>query len=160
MQILEVRDGVGRHQYYLNLSPQLLLRESNALALVYISETIFTFSTMFTRISICIFLLRIFGNKRVWRWGLHFIIAFVTVTSLAAGISVLLQCQPIRKVWKPSQPGTCWQPEIAVDIGDFNGGGFFSCCSCKVGLSVEKLLRYCVIVHLPHCRSRSCGMFK
>lgn len=124
MQILEIHHGVGRHQYYLNLSHHLLSQESNALALVYISETIFILSTMFTRISICLFLLLIFGAKRVWRWGLYAIIAFVTVTSLAPGISVLLQCQPIRKVWEPSQPGTCWRPETALAIGNFNGGEF------------------------------------
>lgn len=36
MEGLEVKYGVGRHQYYLNLNPYLLEQESNAIAWVYI----------------------------------------------------------------------------------------------------------------------------
>ena len=122
MQGLEVKYGVGRHQYYLNLNPHLLEQESNAIAWAFISETVFVVSVLFTRISICLFLLRIFGTKKVWRWGLYSIIAFVIITGLPAGIVVLLQCPPTRRMRQPSQPGTCWRPEVGLGVGYFNGG--------------------------------------
>lgn len=76
---------------------------------------------MFTRISICIFLLRIFNTKKYWRWGLYTIIAFVTVTQIPSALALLVQCQPVQKWWNPTIPGKCWSSQAQISLGDYNG---------------------------------------
>ena len=117
-----VHDGVGRHQYYLSLTPALLKQLSNAVMWTYISEPILILSTLWTKLSISIFLLRIFGTKMLWRWGLYFIMAFAAATSISSAAIVLAQCQPVQKLWDPLISGSCWSPDIQLKIGDYNGG--------------------------------------
>jgi len=77
---------------------------------------------MFTKISICFFLLRAFGIKKTWRWILYSIMIFATITNISSAAIVLAQCQPVQKLWNPLLPGTCWSPHTEVAIGDYNGG--------------------------------------
>ena len=114
--------GVGRHQFYLSLSPKLLQQLSKAIMWQYVSQPILILSTMFTKISICLFLLRIFGTRKVWKAGLYFIMAFATVTNLSSAAIVLAQCQPVQKIWNPLLSGNCWGPDTQIAIGDYNGG--------------------------------------
>lgn len=118
---LMVHYGIGRHQFFLSLSPQLLQQLSKAVMWQYISQPILIISTMFTKLSICLFLLRIFGTKKEWRWDLYSIIAFVTVTNISSAAIVLAQCQPVQKLWNPVLTGHCWGPDTQIAIGDYNG---------------------------------------
>ena len=79
-------------------------------------------SVTFTRISICFFLLRIFRTDRRWRIGLYSIGTFAFVTGLATAIITMTQCHPIPKLWNPLLPGTCWDVNTTIAIGDFQGG--------------------------------------
>ena len=79
-------------------------------------------SVTFTRISICFFLLRIFRTDRRWRIGLYSIATFAFVTGLATAIVTMTQCHPIPKLWNPLLPGTCWDINTTIAIGDFQGG--------------------------------------
>ena len=103
MRGLAVKNGSGRHQHYLNRSPNPLEQESKSVEWKYIGETVFLASVMFTRISICLFLLHIFGKKKMWRWGLHSVIGFVIIIGLPTLTIVLFECHPVRKIWQPSQ---------------------------------------------------------
>ena len=79
-------------------------------------------TAMFTKISICLFLLRIFDRKRYWRWGLYSIVVVTVVTQLAVPVNVLVQCRPTQKLWNPRIPGKCWSSHVRVYfIGYFNG---------------------------------------
>ena len=78
-------------------------------------------SGLCTRLSICLFLLRIFGTKRAWKRGLYTIMAFATAAFIPALVS-LFQCSPVQKRWDSSLPGSCWSSYIVVDLGYFNGG--------------------------------------
>lgn len=120
-----VHNGVGRHQFYLELSPELLLQLSQAIKWQYISQVVLILSTMFTKVSICFFLLRIFGTKPMWKRGLYGIMAFAVVTNISSASIVLAQCSPVQKLWDPLMPGTCWGPDTEISIGDYNGGEFY-----------------------------------
>ena len=79
-------------------------------------------SSTFTRMSFCFFLLRLFGHQRKWRISLWIIFALATITGIGTAIVVVPQCQPIKKIWAPLTPGTCWRPGIVLGIADFVGG--------------------------------------
>lgn len=91
-------------------------------------------SGLCTRISVCLFLLRIFGTKKAWRSGLYTIMVFATIVVIPTIVSLLAQCSPVRKLWNPRLPGSCWLPRTVVDIGYFNGCEYPSAGS----LSIEK----------------------
>ena len=84
MDGIMVHYGVGCHQFYLELSPQLTLHLSQAIEWQYISQVVLILSTTFTKVSICFFLLRIFGTKRTWKIGLYGIMAFSVVTNVSS----------------------------------------------------------------------------
>ena len=92
-----------------------------ALEYFYITELLATLSAMFTRLSICIFLFRIFSTKKYWRWGLYATITFVLVTQIPLAPILFLQCQPVQKNWNPTVQGKCWSPHVQRSISDFNG---------------------------------------
>lgn len=116
-----VHYGVGRHQFYLELSPQLSQQLSQAIEWQYISQVLCIVSTMFTKVSICFFLLRIFGTKRTWKRCIYGIMAFSVATNISSASIVLAQCSPVQKLWDPLIPGTCWGPDTEISIGDYNG---------------------------------------
>ncbi|KAK0509025.1 hypothetical protein JMJ35_008396 [Cladonia borealis] len=86
-----------------------------------VSQPTSILSVTFTRVSICFFLLRIFRTDRRWRIGLHAIAVFAFVTGVATAVVTVTQCQPISKLWNPLLPGTCWNLDTTIAIGDFQG---------------------------------------
>ena len=87
-----------------------------------IAAPIGIFSGLCTRLSICLFLLRIFRTKITWRRGLYAIMAFATAVIIPTVVVLLAQCSPVQKLWEPTRPGHCWSPQIVIHIGYFNGG--------------------------------------
>ena len=74
------------------------------------------------KISICLFLLRMFGkNKRIWRSGLYSIMAFSIATYLGSVAVIYASCRPVQKSWNPDIPGICWRPRIYIAIAEYNG---------------------------------------
>lgn len=92
-----------------------------------IAAPIGIFSGLCTRLSICLFLLRIFRTKREWRWGLYAVMVFATAVIIPTIVSLLAQCSPVQKLWDPLLPGSCWSPRTVIDIGYFNGGASVLC---------------------------------
>ena len=82
-------------------------------------------SLMFIRLSICLFFLPIFGTPRAWRWTLYTVMAFITAANLSSAVTILAQCRPLRKVWNPLVPGTCFTVDTTVAVVYYNG-----CKSC------------------------------
>ena len=116
-----VHYGMGRHQYYLT-GPQ---STENLILIVkygYLSQVALILSTMFTRLSICFFLLKIFGSKKAWKYGLYFIVVFAVVTNIASVISIPLECRPAASLWDPRLQGSCWSPSTEISVGDLQGG--------------------------------------
>lgn len=121
MEGVAVHYGLGRHQSYLELSPQLSLRLSQVIKWETISQFPVILSTMFIKVSICFFLLRIFGTKRAWKWVLYGIMALSVAANISCASLLLPQCSPIQKNWEPLLAGTCWSDDARHSIGFYNG---------------------------------------
>ena len=117
-----IRHGLGRHLYYLSLTPEFLADFTQALKWQYLTEWVTAFSLFFTRISICLFLLRIFGAIRYWRRILYCAIAFMTLTNISSIILVMTQCTPMRKSWDPLVHGKCVSSGAVTFTAYYNGG--------------------------------------
>lgn len=98
--------------------------QTQALKYCTIATSVGIFVGLFTRLSICLFLLRIFRSVREWRLSLYAIMAFTVATTIAPVVSFIAQCQPIQKQWDPFLPGNCWSPLVVVRINYFGGGEY------------------------------------
>lgn len=113
--------GIGNHTR--DLSPSQL---KQAAIWEFIPRTAFVLASMFTRLSISCFLLRIFAVDKRWRWSLYFTMCFIVLTSIPSAFLLFAQCRPTRKLWNPMVPGVCWAPATSAAIGlTFNGGKIF-----------------------------------
>lgn len=111
LAIAKIKSGFGRHIYY--LSPKQI---TFALKLEYIVFPLFMLSCMFTRMSICLFLIRIFTINLVWKRVLYIILAFIVATGASSAIIALPQCNPVAKFWKPTINGTCWSQDLRIRL--------------------------------------------
>ena len=116
---ITTRAGFGRHVYDLS-SPQLSL----AVKYIILSETAFTLSLAFSKISICLFLLKILGNSHAKKrqWFLYLTICLLLVTAAVCVGQQLGQCQPANKLWRPEVPGICENPDVQMKLSYLNGG--------------------------------------
>lgn len=117
LSVIQVHYGLGRHIGCLSSTQVVTADKVQAIGEIPVMA-----STAFSRISICLFLIRIFSVNTRWRWTLYIIIALTAGTDIACGTAILLQCHPRAKMWDPAIPGTCWSPLIEVAIGQIPGG--------------------------------------
>ncbi|CAL8584531.1 hypothetical protein XPA_010122 [Xanthoria parietina] len=117
--VMMVREGFGRHLYYLKRTPKQIPR---ATFWHIIWQPTFFLSVTLTRISICFLLLRIFGVNRTWRlclWGAGILILVISIPSF---IMVFTQCRPYAKAWDPiGVPGYCWPADNNVKVALYSG---------------------------------------
>ena len=109
--------GLGQHIGCLSKANIILTNKIQA-----VGEIPIMLSTLFSRVSVCLFLLRIFSVNLSWRWTLYIIIALTVATNVACGAAILLQCQPRAKLWNPTISGECWSSVDEVAIGQIQGG--------------------------------------
>ncbi len=114
-----VRYGIGRHQYYVLLTPGLLSKISK---LTYISEVLIIFSVNFVRLSVAMFLFRLFGHRRTWKIVLYSVMVWTLLLWVTSLVFVLAACKPIKKGWDPRSPGTCWDAKTQFITGAYIGG--------------------------------------
>ena len=108
--------------YYLARTPEFLADVTQVMKWQFLGEFLLCFSLFFTRISICLFLLRIFGALPHWRRILYYVIAFITLTNILSMIVVITQCRPLRKNWDPLVHGKCVSPAVVTFAAYFYGG--------------------------------------
>ena len=113
-----VNEGFGRHQFYLMQDPRQFVR---AMKWQVVWQPTFIVSVILTRISICLFYLRIFTTNPRWRWALYSIVAFILITNFPSFIIVFVQCKPFEKAWNSTLPGNCWPLGVGRKIGLYNG---------------------------------------
>jgi hypothetical protein len=67
---------------------------------------LFALSVSVTKISICVTYLRLFPTKldKVFSWTM---IVYSTALGVAVALAMLLQCNPIAKMWDSTIDGTC-----------------------------------------------------
>lgn len=98
--IASLYGGWGFHIY--DLLPPVA---ENSLKLLWISEIFFTWSLCFTKISICIFYLRLFNNG-ICRRIIYIYIVVVALWALGFSASIIAQCNPVKAAWRTNhQPG-------------------------------------------------------
>ncbi|MCJ1374869.1 hypothetical protein MMC20_006102 [Loxospora ochrophaea] len=104
LDIPEVIAGVGRHTYYLT-PPKI----AEAVKYNHFSTLFTVLSLWLSKISICLFLLRILDNSQATkrRYALYMIMVIYSVASIICLISLLAQCRPLSRVWDPLVPGVC-----------------------------------------------------
>lgn len=129
-----VHYGLGRHIGCLSLTDIILADKYQA-----IGEIPIMISTLFSRVSVCLFLLRIFAVNISWRWTLYIIIALTAGTNIACGTAIMLRCQPLAKEWNPAIPGRCWTPTNQVTVGQVQGA-----ISVFLDLALSVLPIYCM----------------
>ena len=102
LDFVEVHYGFGRPQYYLT-SVQLQEFEKYGYG-----EWIQTFATlMWTKVSICLFLLRIPTTKVLVR-PLQAAVVFLVLSNVILTLLWILQCQPVEAAWNTSIKGRCF----------------------------------------------------
>ena len=100
--IVEIHYGYGRHKVDLTQWQYIEFKKYSY------GEWIQTFQTlMFTKISICLFLLRIPVEKHLIRPIQGAIIALI-VSNVVLTLLWIFQCNPIASVWNKQTPGSCF----------------------------------------------------
>ena len=102
---LEYSAGDGHHFFYLKTSQRVESLKWN-----YVTEILLFFIICLTKISICLFILRI-QNTGWLKWCLYTLMAGLVATTLVCEIILFAQCQPLRAWWDPSA-GECWNLAI------------------------------------------------
>lgn len=117
LAVAGINSGFGRHIYY--LSPEQIFF---ALKLEVVLPILSTFSLMFTKISVCLSLLRIIKSNRVRRRVMYIIMALIVATNLSSTIAIFPQCKPIEKLWNPTRKSTCISKGTQLAIYFYQGG--------------------------------------
>ena len=110
---------MGRHIYYLSVE-QLV----DVILWGFIAQYLVTVSTLFIRLSVATFLIRIFGFNSRWRHGLILIVIFIIVTNIMTLVFAPTGCRPIQKSWNPALDGTCWSQAQRKAFVTYQGSKF------------------------------------
>lgn len=97
------RHGIGRHMYY--LEPDQI---SQTFKWLWAAEPTNLFAVFLVRLSISLFFLRLVPRKKIYLrliWG---IITALIISDVFVTIYYFFQCRPLRKVWEPATPGSCF----------------------------------------------------
>jgi len=111
----QVAIGGGRHEFY--LTPPTIIQ---VVKWSDLSEFLLIWVTALTKISICIFVMRIPNSKRLTKL-LYALIALLVVVNGACVIAFLAQCRPMEALWDPAVGGSCWTLEVFVVFGYLQG---------------------------------------
>ncbi|KAL8895000.1 MAG: hypothetical protein Q9207_008341, partial [Kuettlingeria erythrocarpa] len=113
MSIVSVAVHAGFGQPMEALAPGQVV---NALRWSLVSQLPIVLALQIARISIAIFLLRIFSKHVLLR---RFLYVMTTINTLAAVVALIVQysqCSPPQRVWDRSVAGTCLDPSIERDL--------------------------------------------
>lgn len=106
--ILQARNGFGQHIGYLS-SGQV----EDILKWAWGSEVILSVVLPLTKVSICLFILRIMD--RGWmRWFLYGLMTGLVATCGGCFVILFAQCRPLHAYWD-REAGTCWNVDIFND---------------------------------------------
>ena len=140
MNIPQFQLGFGHHRYYIN--------DEAYVKFTYYSfgRWIQTFSTlMFTKVSICLFLLHIPVTKALRR-PLQAAIVILIVSNVALTLMWILQCNPVNAAWNPNVHGKCLSKTTMLHVELTQGGK-----SSKTEFALVCLQHFSHISHLRFC---------
>ncbi|KAL8739161.1 MAG: hypothetical protein Q9181_000190 [Wetmoreana brouardii] len=116
MEAASIHYGIGEHSIYIEPAHAIQAAKWSR-----IGQMPWVLSTMLTKISISIFLYRIFALNKKSKRALYPINILNLIGNLASFTTILSQCSPPDKLWEPNIPGSCWNPKTQLDIGVFQG---------------------------------------
>ncbi|KAK5126226.1 hypothetical protein LTR85_010461 [Meristemomyces frigidus] len=105
---LGTRYGSGMHE--IDIPDKYLVP---ALKLNYATTLCYQASLCFTKLSICVFYLRVFSTTKASRWQVYAMIAFVVAFTVPLEVVTILSCVPPQKTWLPAKSGHCLNTIIA-----------------------------------------------
>lgn len=116
----EVSNGLGRKRYYLASGSYKKFLKYDYLDWVQVFLTL-----LLSKISICLFLLRLSSFRRI-RLGLHGMNVFLITSHIPLTFLIIFQCNPISKYWRnPLEgPGNCFDKDTVATIIIIQGGKF------------------------------------
>ena len=115
--VKSLQAGLGRHIYYLSAEQLIAITLWG-----FIAQYLVTVSTLFIRLSVATFLIRIFGVNNRWRRGLMLVVVFIVVSNVMTLVFAVMECHPIQKSWDPTIGGTCWTPTQRKAFVTYQGG--------------------------------------
>lgn len=116
----EVSNGLGRKRYYLAPGSYKKFLKYDYLDWVQVFLTL-----LLSKISICLFLLRLSSFRKI-RLGLHGMNIFLITSHIPLTFLMIFQCTPISKYWRnPLEgPGKCFDKDTVAIIIIVQGGKF------------------------------------
>ena len=122
MAIFMVHNGFGRNIIY--LTP---IQIQHWGLYVDISMMLFTIGTGSTRISVCLFVLRLVPATKTfyrrWIWGL---LTLFTIITIADFLAQCFQCIPLPGLWDKSVKARCFPESHMTQIAKVQGGTYTS----------------------------------
>ena len=112
----EVFNGLGRHEYYLEPS-----QRRNYQALAWADWVQVFITLLLTKISICLFLLRIVNSSKVTRL-MYGLIGFMVLFTAVCVFLFLGICRPLKAHWDVGIQGTCLSDRQVESIVIAQGG--------------------------------------
>lgn len=115
------KHGAGKHQWNVSMMDVLEFNHINYFVQILYGVTVFT-----TKLSILLLLSRIFGTVTGLKRRIKILIFVLAVFYTASTLLKIFICIPVRKVWTPALPGTCFHMQtvyiancIASIVSDF-----------------------------------------
>ena len=103
------RHGVGRHIHYMTMD-----QISQTFKWLWAAEPTNLFAVFLVRLSISLFFLRLVPPRKIYKRVIWGTIAALAASDIFISIYYFFECRPIRKVWKPEIPGTCFGRRVAL----------------------------------------------
>lgn len=104
---LEIPLGSGAHIATLGV-----LQITEQLKWVYITELFLFLVLCATKVSICLFVLRLKQTDKFLRWFLYFLMSGLVITTIPVVVVWFAQCQPIHSFWDGNLTTKCWSQTI------------------------------------------------
>lgn len=105
-----LRDGLGQHQS--TLSTDAI---TDIFKTLLVWELVYTTAVALIKTSILSFYLRLFPSRK-FRITTYIVGGTVIAWWIACVIITIFQCDPIRRFWTPSEPGTCLSMKTTFTI--------------------------------------------
>lgn len=99
--------GLGRHIAYV---PKKNIPET--FKWLWAAEPTNLFAVTLVRFSIALFFLRLVPPKKRYIWTIWTTVGILAISDIYISINFFFECRPIRKVWLPDTPGSCFSEEI------------------------------------------------
>ncbi|KAI1180227.1 hypothetical protein F4777DRAFT_599137 [Nemania sp. FL0916] len=113
-----VTDGLGRHLGCVSQDAAV-----QATKYQYIAEVLEIVCVVFSRTSVALFVVRLFGVTRPLRIFLYSYTLFMATSLLTTAGLVLAVCSPVQALWDPAvaATATCWSETVRETIDYLNG---------------------------------------